>query len=187
MLISIVLYIQGQVRGDLFDIFNSHWLSEDADMKNTEINMPERDKNESVLSVVINQSQTSGTLCKYVVVFVKVCVCFPFTNILFKSVCKSDGRREGVECGITYAGVVNRAQPILALISVKWNPYWRKFLSGRLSGHSTQIKSSVPSLWLIFCFGGMLSVANQRAGWLSSSEYVSMFVWVVLCGLLPLL
>ncbi len=48
MLISIVLYIQGQVRGDLFDIFNSHWLSEDADMKNTEINMPERDKNESV-------------------------------------------------------------------------------------------------------------------------------------------
>lgn len=39
-------------------------------------------------------------------------------------------------------------------------------------------KSSVLSLWLIFCFGGMLSVANHRAGWLSSSKCVSMFVWV---------
>lgn len=101
--------------------------------------------------------------------------CFPFTNVLFKSVCKSDGRRDGVECGITDAGVVNRAQPIRALIAAQWVPYWRKFLSGRPSGHSTQIGAlcSVSVSHLLFWWN---VVCDQS--WLSSSECVPMFLRV---------
>lgn len=57
-----------------------------------------------------------------------------------------------MECGITDAGVVNRAQPIRALVSALGVPYWRKFQSGRLSGHSTQIRAlcSVSVAHLLF-------------------------------------
>lgn len=56
------------------------------------------------------------------------------------------------------AGVVNRAQPISALISAKWIPYWHRFLSGRLSGHSTQIRA-------LFCLCGSSFVLVECCRW----------------------
>lgn len=53
-----------------------------------------------------------------------------------------------MKCGITDVGVVNRAQPIYALVSAQWVPYWRKFTIRKTIGPFDTNKSSV------FCLCG---------------------------------
>lgn len=93
---------------------------------------------------------------------------------------KSAGRRDGVKWGIADVGVVNRAQPVRALVSAQWVPYRRKFPIRKTIGPFDTNKSSV------FCLCGSSFVLVECClwpitglGWLSSSECVLMFLRVL--------
>lgn len=90
-----------------------------------------------------------------------------------------------MECGITEAGVVNRAQPLRALISAQWVSYWPRFLSGRLSDCSTQIRAlcSVSVAHLLFCWN---VVSDQSQSRVAVCDDVCVRVFFFFGGLLPL-